>query len=143
MLKISTARSTTQINEGSRRGSEQVGQGEFSVRPPQVSHNRTRARALRIVSASCWTAADSVCTRCKAIRSAERGPMPGSFAKALISALMGSGRAAMGDRRQRLSADFDDLAFENFQRLLNQRIILKIILAERNRGQSRFRWRLG
>ena len=79
MLMMSTGRSTTQTSEASRRGSAQMAQGDFSVSAPQTSQNRTRSRALRMVSASCLTAPDSACTRCRAMRSAERGPMPGSL----------------------------------------------------------------
>ena len=98
MLMMSTGRSTMQTSEASRRGSAQIAQGIFSVSAPQTSQNRTRSRALRMVSASCLTAPDSACTRCKAMRSAERGPMPGSLLSAPISAAMGSGRMDMWGR---------------------------------------------
>ncbi len=39
MLKISTARSTTQMSEPSRRGSSQMEQGDFSVSEPQIVQN--------------------------------------------------------------------------------------------------------
>ena len=39
MLRMSTARSTTQIKPLSRRSSSQIAQGDFSVNAPQVEHN--------------------------------------------------------------------------------------------------------
>ncbi len=51
MLKISTARSTTQTSDASRRASSQIGQGDFSVNAPQVVQNWIFSRASRMVSA--------------------------------------------------------------------------------------------
>ena len=95
---MSTGRSTTQTSEASRRGSAQIAQGDCSVSAPQTSQNRTRSRASSMASASCLTAPDSACTRCRAMRSAERGPMPGSLLSAPISEAIGSGRAGMCER---------------------------------------------
>ena len=47
-----------------------------------------------MTSASCFTAAESVWTRCSAMRSAERGPMPGSLLSAAIRREMDSGSEA-------------------------------------------------
>src|SRR4051812_11465317 len=100
MLKMSTARSTTQASEASRRGSVQKPQGLISVREPQISHRVTRSRAVTMVSARCWAVAVSAWTRCKAIRSAERGPMPGSLLSAATRAEIGSGSTAAGGSHQ-------------------------------------------
>src|SRR6266404_4358642 len=50
-----------------------------------------RARAWTRVSASCFTTVESACTTCKAMRSAERGPIPGSLFSAAIRETTGSG----------------------------------------------------
>src|SRR5260370_31546701 len=92
MLKISTARSTTQTSDESRLESSQIGQGDFSVNAPQVVQNWIFSRATKMTSASCLTTAESVCTKCKAIRSAERGPTPGNLFSAAMSVVMDSGR---------------------------------------------------
>ena len=94
MLKMSTARSTTHTSDESRRASSQMEQGDFSVNAPQVVQNWIFSRAWSIASASCFTTAESAWTRCSAMRSAERGPMPGSLFSAAISAVMESGRDA-------------------------------------------------
>src|ERR1019366_10780636 len=99
MLKMSTAFSTTQTIEASRRESVQVAQGDFSVSAPQVSQKRMRSRAIKIVSARCRTTAESACTRCNATRSAERGPMPGNLASAEVSETMGSGNMTMQNQK--------------------------------------------
>jgi hypothetical protein len=90
-LKISTARSTTQTIAASRRESVQAGQGDRSVNAPQISQKRMCSRACKIVSAKIFTAAESVCTRCSAMRSAERGPTPGSLLNVVMSAVMEAG----------------------------------------------------
>src|SRR5271163_2300044 len=59
-LKISTARSTTQTSDESRRESSQIGQGDFSVSEPQVVQNWIFSRASKIESASCFTIVESV-----------------------------------------------------------------------------------
>src|SRR6266436_276536 len=95
MLMMSTGRSTRQTNEPSRRGSEQRAQGDASVRAPQMLQKVTRSRAFRMVSANCLIDPDSAWTMCREILSAERGPMPGILAKALVRAEIGSGRTAI------------------------------------------------
>jgi hypothetical protein len=70
-------------------------QGNFSVNAPQVAQNRILSRAWSIVSASCFTTAESAWTMCSAMRSAERGPMPGSLARAAIKLVMDAGRTDM------------------------------------------------
>jgi hypothetical protein len=93
---MSTARSTTQTSDASRRKSSQIGQGDFSVSEPHVVQNWIFSRASTITSASCFTMAASVWTRCNAMRSAERGPTPGSLLNAEVNATMDSGSAATG-----------------------------------------------
>src|ERR1039457_482720 len=88
---MSTARSTTHMSDESRRVSVQMGQVGFSVNAPQVAQNWIFSRAWSITSASCFTTAESVWTRCSAMRSAERGPMPGSLFSAAMSETTGSG----------------------------------------------------
>ena len=63
MLMMSTGRSITQIKDESRRASEQILHGLFSVRAPQVVQNETRSRAVRMLWASCLFASESDCTR--------------------------------------------------------------------------------
>jgi hypothetical protein len=66
-------------------------QGDFSVSAPQISQKIIFSRAEIIVSANCFTIAESVCTKCNAMRSAERGPTPGNLLKAAVSETIGSG----------------------------------------------------
>src|ERR1041385_2845860 len=95
MLMMSTGRSTTQTNVSSRLVSAQIPQGTCSVRAPQIGQMRMRSRASLTAAANCRTTAESLCSKCKAMRSAERGPMPGSLLRALTNCETGSGKAAI------------------------------------------------
>src|ERR1039458_602857 len=88
---MSTARSMTHMSDESRRVSVQMGQVGFSVNAPQVAQNWIFSRAWSITPANCFTTAESAWTRCSAMRSAERGPMPGSLFSAAMSETTGSG----------------------------------------------------
>src|SRR5712672_2185139 len=95
MLMMSTGRSTTQTSVSSRLVSAQIPQGTCSVRAPQIGQMRMRSRASVTAAAKWRTTAGSLCSKCKAMRSAERGPMPGSLFRALINCETGSGKAAI------------------------------------------------
>ncbi len=110
MLKISTARSTTQTSAASRRVSVQIEHGDCSVRDPQISQNFIFSRALRITAARYLTLSLSAWTRWRAMRSAERGPMPGNLPSAAIRAVIrywqsGSGSISRG-RADLMRRDF-------------------------------------
>ena len=75
----------------SRRGLRRWRRGIFPSARRRSSQKWIFSRASRIVSASCLTTAESVWTRCSAMRSAERGPTPGSLASAAMSCVMESG----------------------------------------------------
>src|SRR5580700_9484454 len=126
MLKMSTARSTTQTIDASRRVSVQMEQGDCSVSEPQISQNLIFSRALRMVSARFFTEGESACAKCNAMRSAERGPMPGNLPRAAMSVAMESGRGISTETGQVQSGgDFTHLRIGDVlglvQRLVGRR----------------------
>ena len=74
------------------RGDQPVPDVVPESRPAMPDLRTILARAETHVDELRTTAA-SLCTRCRAIRSAERGPMPGSLLSAAINCTIGSGRA--------------------------------------------------
>src|SRR6185437_4797349 len=79
-------------------------------------------------SASCLASACSDRTRCRAMRSAERGPMPGRRVSAATSDVMGSGMATAAteisakSRQIKSRGDFAHFLGRNFLRL-RQRLV--------------------
>jgi len=76
--------------------------GWLSVSAPQVWQKLMRSRAVTSVWASCRIDSGSACTMCRAMRSAERGPMPGNWFSAATSAVIGSGSVDMAENCYRL-----------------------------------------
>src|SRR5436190_9846038 len=146
MLRMSTARSTTQTNAGSRCGSEHMGQGTVSVSDPQFVHVLIFSRACTSDCASWRDSFGSVCTRCSAMRSAERGPMPGKrlSAASKVRTDSGSWNATLGldHARQRESRGYLAHLLRGYFLGLRQRLVCggdnqifqKLRVRRRNRG---------
>ena len=84
MAKRSRGCSTTQMSEASRLGSEQIGQGSASVMFEQIEQRRVLRLTSRIAWASAMASASGTLRTWSARRSAERGPIPGSFSNSAI-----------------------------------------------------------
>ena len=78
---MSVACSTTQTRPASRWESVQMAQGSGSVKEPQMEQCGC-VRGLDEQLRELLVSEASLCTRCSASRSAERGPMPGSLCSA-------------------------------------------------------------
>jgi transcriptional antiterminator NusG len=81
--------STTQTTAWSREVSAQIAHGSASVRLKQFEQFRMRVLTSRMASASRMASSGASLRRWKAMRSAERLPMPGRRASSSISCWMG------------------------------------------------------
>ena len=85
--------STTHTTRLSRRSSVQNWQSSESVTLKQRAQKRTFSLASRIAAASLPTSSAGIFSRWKAIRCAERGPIPGSRPSSSISVCTGGEKA--------------------------------------------------